>query len=50
MITVWKFRGKKRWLIGQYTGNIKDMSDVFKALERAREICPDGKLIATKGA
>ena len=50
MITVWKFRGKKRWLVGQYPGNITKTEEVFKALDKARQDCPTGKLIAMKGA
>lgn len=45
MITVYKFRGRKTWLVGQYEGSTKNMQDVFRALELARQDCPTGKLV-----
>ena len=50
MITVWKIRGKKRWLVGQYEGRYdeKNLTDVMKALDRARQDCPNGKLVAMR--
>ena len=45
MITVYKFTKKKETLIGQYEGSTKNMKDIFKALELARQDCPKGKLI-----
>ena len=45
MITVWKFRGKKKWLVGQYPGKTNNMKEVFAALALARKDCPTGKLV-----
>lgn len=45
MITVFRFRGKKAWKVGDYTGSPNNMKDVFNALDLARKEGAKGKLV-----
>lgn len=45
MITVWKLGKKENKMVGKYEGSTNNMKDIFKALDRARKVCPTGKLV-----